>query len=400
MSTASTETLRRPNTRDENWRYANLRALERIPFESGTVVHGELDPATVPQRLASRRVVLVDGIYNASLSDELPAGVSVKTADSTAVPNDQSNSIDRYFSLLNGRRRTETLSMQLAAGTRLELEILCIARGLGHPAITIDLATNASLNLIERHIALTDETLSTATHCATNLAVTIKLAAQAKLDLLRWHRLSGKTQHVETLDIRLGDGAYCELVQLTSARRASDTASSRSTAFVRHEGAGDLRWNAATLAEGQQNHDAYVRIEHAAPGAATRQMFRGIATGRGRIGFNGHMLVTAQASNARSEQSLKSLLAGSEAEANVRPQLEIYTDAVTATHGATVGKLDPDMLFYLLSRGLSPATAESLLKWAFISDVLARLGDRAARHEIEAALVEQLPGAVAARGEM
>ena len=400
MSTASTETLRRPNTRDENWKYANLRALERIPFESGHAESGTLDPVDVPQRLASRRVVLVDGIYNASLSDELPAGVTVKTADSTAAPNEQSNSIDRYFSELNGRRRSETLKVQLAAGSRLELEILCIARGLGQPALAIDLATNASLTLIERHLVLADETLSTATHCATNLAVTVKLAAQAKLDLWRWHRLSGKSQHVETLDIRLGDGAECELVQLTSAGRASDTASSRSTAFVRHEGAGNLRWNVATIAEGQQNHDAYVRVEHAAPGATTRQMFRGIATGRGRIGFNGHMLVTAQASNARSEQSLKSLLVGGEAEANVRPQLEIYTDAVTATHGATVGKLDPDMLFYLLSRGLAPATAESLLKWAFISDVLARLGDSKARHEIEAALVEQLPGAVAARGEM
>jgi Fe-S cluster assembly protein SufD len=109
------------------------------------------------------------------------------------------------------------------------------------------------------------------------------------------------------------------------------------------------------------------------------------------------MLVGPSAYGTHSGQSLKTLLAGSEAEANVRPQLEIYTNEVTATHGATVGKLDGDMLFYLLSRGIDPDTAKSLLKWAFVSDVLTHLPSAELRHQIEASLVRQLPGAMAAR---
>jgi Fe-S cluster assembly protein SufD len=141
-----------------------------------------------------------------------------------------------------------------------------------------------------------------------------------------------------------------------------------------------------------------VRVTHDAPRARTEQRFRGIAADRSRIAFNGHMRVTARARGASSDQTLRSLLAGPGAEADARPQLEIDTDEVRASHGATVGKLDADMLFYLLSRGLSPEAAESLLKWAFVSDVLARLPDAALRARFEAAIAPLLPGAEAARG--
>ncbi|MFO0509968.1 MAG: SufD family Fe-S cluster assembly protein, partial [Gammaproteobacteria bacterium] len=116
-----------------------------------------------------------------------------------------------------------------------------------------------------------------------------------------------------------------------------------------------------------------------------------------RIAFNGHMRVTSRARGANSDQTLRSLLAGPAAEANARPQLEIDTDDVRASHGATVGKLDADMLFYLLSRGIAPDAAESLLKWAFVSDVLAKLPDAALRARFETAIAPLLPGAEAAR---
>jgi Fe-S cluster assembly protein SufD len=96
------------------------------------------------------------------------------------------------------------------------------------------------------------------------------------------------------------------------------------------------------------------------------------------------------AAGASSEQSLKALLAGGEAEADVRPQLEIYVDEVRASHGATVGKLDEQSLFYLLSRGIERPTAEALLKWAFVADVVARIRIPALRLQAEALLAAQL----------
>ena len=110
----------------------------------------------------------------------------------------------------------------------------------------------------------------------------------------------------------------------------------------------------------------------------TRELYRGIATDRGKLGFNGKMIVRESAPGADSDQSLKTLLTGTGAEASIRPQLEIYTDKVRAKHGATTGKLDEQMLFYLLSRGIDRRTAQTLLQWAFIEDAISRMDCAAA----------------------
>lgn len=385
-------TSRAPTTRDENWKYANLRALSRLSFDApGSEAATTSDAVgTLPGKIAAHRLVLVDGELSRSLSDALPAGCVIRANE---VVDESSNpSIDRYYLQVNRRRRTETLTVQVAQNGKLDLEILCIATRLGQPAIDIRINSGAHLTLIERHLSVGSGT------AATNLALEMTLADHAKLQLARWQHFASTASHIETIELSLGQSAECELIQITSADRAETAVSSRSTAFVTHAGEGSsLHWNSAIIADGQQQHDAYVRIDHRARRAQTHQLFRGIASGRSKMGFNGHMYVAETALGAHSGQSLKTLLAGNEAEANVRPQLEIYTNEVTATHGATVGKLDGDMLFYLLSRGIDPQTAESLLKWAFISDVLTHLPSADLRHHIEASLIRQLPGAIAAQ---
>jgi len=131
-------------------------------------------------------------------------------------------------------------------------------------------------------------------------------------------------------------------------------------------------------------------VEHAAPHARSRQSFRGIAGGRSRVAFNSKVVVREGAHGTDSYQSLRGLLAGAEAEIDVRPQLEIYTDDVRCAHGATAGKLDEAMLFYLLSRGLDPETAQRLLKWAFLEDVVAKIAVPELRRQIEASLAGQM----------
>jgi len=147
---------------------------------------------------------------------------------------------------------------------------------------------------------------------------------------------------------------------------------------------------AASIANGIQTHDSYAEIEHAGAETVTRELYRGIATDRGKLGFNGMMKVNAAAQGADSEQSLKTLLTGAGAEASVRPQLEIHTDRVRAKHGATTGKLDDQMLFYLLSRGIDRRTAQTLLQWAFIEDAVSRVEVPELRSEIEALIAAQL----------
>ena len=387
-----TSASRAPTNRDENWKYANLRALSKISFDAAVDDRTTVPiAADLPASTTACRLVLIDGQYSASLSDALPSGTEL-SIDTRSAEVETDESVDHHYLNLNRQGRRQTLRLHVMQNQIVQLEILHVATRVGQPAIEVQIESGAELTLTERHIAL-----GTAT-AATNLALDIQLAEHAKLHLARWQHFASPATYIETLNLGLGASSECDLTQITSADRSDTVVSSRSTVFVKHAGEGaQLHWNSAVIADGQQQHDAYVRIDHQARRAQTHQLFRGIASGRSKIGFNGHMLVGPSAYGTHSGQSLKTLLAGSEAEANVRPQLEIYTNEVTATHGATVGKLDGDMLFYLLSRGIDPDTAKSLLKWAFVSDVLTHLPSAELRHQIEASLVRLLPGAMAAR---
>jgi len=384
-----------PSNRDEHWKYANLRGLARLRAQGAAEPSRELieRAATIlPPRLPqTNRTVLIDGFLIDTLSDPLLRGGVPGLMVQMRLTQDRSSiarAADRYFADLNAEGRSQRLQISLAADANAPLEILCIATTDAHPAIAVDLAAGAKLTLIERHICL-----DTATAAITNLHWQARLGPQSSLDLARVGHHGPKSHFIETLELALGEGAAARVVQITDG-----AASSRATAYVTYAGRdATLDWQTAALGEAAQTHDMFVHVAHEAPGARTHQVFRGIAAGRSRIAFNGHMRVAEAAIGTNSAQSLKGLIAGNEAEIDVRPQLEIYTDAVTASHGATVGKLDPDMLFYLLSRGIDPESAESLLKWAFVSDVLARLPCPTLRAQVEATLERQLPGAAAAR---
>jgi len=376
-----------PTPRDESWKYANLRGLSRTRFEPSAPPSAETlarVAAALPAALEGfERFVIIDGFIASDASGVKQSGNPTATSSSTIGTKEA----DRYFLELNRRLRSETLRLEVARHQKRVMEVIVVSLGTSHPAIEVALSEGAELSLIERHVPISTDTV------ITNLAVSAIVGPHARLELSRIAQTGAKTQHVETIELHLGEGSTTKVIQLTTGGAVS-----RTTAFVDHAGReSTLEWHAAALGEGTQSHDAYVRIAHSAPGAKTLQQFRGIAAGRSRVSFNGHMRVDATSPNAQSDQSLKCLLAGPEAEADVRPQLEIYTDAVSASHGATVGKLDPDMLFYLLSRGIPEESASSLLKWAFVSDVISRLSTPALRADVEHSLERVLPGAEAAR---
>lgn len=385
-----------PTTRDENWKHAPLRGIERLRWAPPTVLTQEARLAATallgddpPQGAISTRIVLVDGLHCPELARGPvggdAAGVAFHATDALAQPGAATVSIDLAFAGLNRHHRQGELRIRVPDGETLELEVVCIALSCGHPALRIDLGARASLRLLERHLGVASS--------LANLSLSVQLGHGARLEHARLLQPADGARHFETLQAAVGADANYRVIQVTSGAAAT-----RSTALVSLEGAGaDLGWHTAALGTGTQTHDAYVRVTHDAPAVRTEQGFRGIAADRSRIAFNGHMQVTARAPGAHSAQTLRGLTAGAAAEIDLRPQLEIDIDDVRASHGATIGKLDADMLFYLLSRGLDPATADSLLKWAFIADVIARLSDPAWRSRFEDALAPLLPGAHAAR---
>jgi Fe-S cluster assembly protein SufD len=277
--------------------------------------------------------------------------------------------------------------MHLAAGAPAQrLEVIFVAcadaaRGTSYPRLEVSLGAHTQLELIERH-------LSAAGAASTvDSAAVIELARGARLTHYRLQGLSGSTIAFDTLQATLAEATVYRLHGVSTGAAAA-----RSTQILRLTGArAHLSMALAALGDRQQVQDTFALVEHRAPHTRTEQLFRGIAAGRARVACNGKIVVAPTAAGTDSQQSLRGLLAGPEAEIDVRPQLEIYTDEVRCSHGATVGKLDESMLFYLLSRGLEPEVAQRLLKWAFLEDVVAKIEVAELRRQIEERLAQQLP---------
>jgi Fe-S cluster assembly protein SufD len=137
--------------------------------------------------------------------------------------------------------------------------------------------------------------------------------------------------------------------------------------------------------------DNHTRIDHAKPHCSSRELYKGILDEKARAVFNGRIIVRPGAQKTDSKQTNKNLLLSEEALVNTNPQLEIYADDVKCTHGATIGQLSADALFYLRSRGIGLDTARNLLTYAFASDITGRIKIEAVRAELEQVLFAQLP---------
>jgi Fe-S cluster assembly protein SufD len=386
-----TSTSSLPSNRDENWRYANLRPLAKArpeTIEPVTAAARQLPPV-VP---GFDRWVYVDGHHVSQAAHSGSSAASALDARAAgaafAAMLDESIAeagVDFALARVNAARGSEVLHVALPDDASANVEVLFLAdagaaRGTSYPRVQVHVGRRSRLNLIERHLSAGDA------DSVVNAAVDISVAAGASLSHVRVQACADAASCFDTLVAHLAEHARYSLRTITLGGL-----SSRSTAFIKLAGRGArCELDAAIVANGTQTHDMFAEVDHAAPDTATRELFRGIANDRGKLAFNGKMIVRQHAHGADSDQSLKSLLTGSGAEAAARPQLEIYTDKVRAKHGATTGKLDEQMLFYLLSRGIDRANAQSLLQWAFIEDAVSRVEPIELRREIEAAIAARL----------
>jgi Fe-S cluster assembly protein SufD len=386
-----------PSSRDENWKYANLRPLEKLRFLPASAAESSAEPpvsATIlpPALPGYARYVFVDGALAPVLSTPLGGtGASLVLHDGRAAAASVA-SRDERFALLNAAFAAQTVAVGVAAAGDERLELIYIASadaalGASYPRLEVDLQPGARLALIERHVSA-GEAASFVTS-----AVTLTLGAGANLTHYRLQDLSNRSVHLDTLSATLAERAA---YRLNAAALGGQSA--RSTVRVRLEGSrAELKLALTALGERQQVQDTYAVVEHASPDTRTEQTFRGIAAGRARVACNGKIVVAREARGSDSRQSLRGLLAGPEAEIDVRPQLEIYTDDVRCSHGATAGKLDDNMLFYLLSRGLDRESAQRALKWAFLEDVVAGIEVPELRRQIEERLADRMHDGAALR---
>jgi Fe-S cluster assembly protein SufD len=373
-----------PSSRDENWKYANLRSLERARFVPAPPAETVPATAELPPALPGiARYVFVDGHFAPAASAALRAGVVTRTVQA----GDAATMADERFALLNQAFATDGLLIEVdETHTRpLQLEVLFVAsavaeNGGSYPRLEVRLHPRAQLTLIERHLS------ATPAGSFITSAVEVEAAAGTHLEHYRLQELNARSTLFDTLSARLAADAVYRLHLISTGAQ-----SARSTLALRLAGErAELSLAVAALGARQQVQDTYAVVEHAVANARTAQTFRGIAADRARVAFNGKIIVLPGALGTDSRQSLRGLLAGPEAEIDVRPQLEIYNDDVRCSHGATAGKLDDAMLFYLLSRGLDRATAQRLLKWAFLEDVISQVTLAPLRRQIEERFAGQL----------
>ena len=382
-----------PTNRDENWRYANLRPLAKARPEAVDASAATTDITVPPLLPGYERWVFVNGRLAPYLSrpafdscatvlDAREGGEEFAALLDAAIATE---GVDLALARMNGARGEQVLHIAPPEGARARIEITFVASaaasaGTSYPRVQVHAGRNSHLHIVERHIS------AGAADSAINAAFDVGVSADATVDHCRLQNCADNASCFDTLLAHVGERATYRLRTVQLGGLAS-----RSTILVKLAGrAARCELTAASIANGIQTHDIYADIEHAGADTVTRELFRGIATDRGKLGFNGKMQVNEAAQGADSEQSLKTLLTGAGAEASVRPQLEIHTDRVRAVHGATTGKLDEQMLFYLLSRGIDRRTAQTLLQWAFIEDAVSRIEVGELRAEIETLIAAQL----------
>jgi Fe-S cluster assembly protein SufD len=391
-----------PTTRDETWRYTNLRGLAAQSFVAGPAnALAASQPAAASWLTDGGRIpsiLLVNG-YPALKNDVAAAigGIEIRSLRDLAQQDPSllsrhlahtSDADQQRWELLNTALFGDGLFINIDKAVATPLLLVHLASGSGagnasYPRLIVTASPGSSATIIEHHVAGNDQP----SFC--NSVTQIELGAGARIEHYRVFASHAQATAIDTLDIQQGKDSVCR--QFTIAL-GGDLVRTNLQARLQEPGA-LLESHSLLVGQGSRHIDCVAVATHAAPDTRSRQTARSIASGTSRAIFNSKVIVEAGATRADSQQSCRGLLLSPTAEIDTRPQLEIHTDEVKCAHGATTGRLDPDMFFYLLSRGLDRATAQSLLVFAFLDDVLTGMSLPAARVAIEGALIAQLPNA-------
>lgn len=244
----------------------------------------------------------------------------------------------------------------------------------------IHIGEGGRLRVVE-HWAGTGENLTVA-------ATEVSVAAGGRLDWLKLQEEDVRSGHVHQVHARLSGDAVLDGTSVSLGARIARNEISVELA----EPGAHARLAGLYLGRGEQHVDHYLNVEHGSPDCVSDQIFRGVLDDKARGVFTGRVEVAKDAQRTDAGQSSASLLLSDEAVANARPQLVIHADDVKCSHGATVGKLDDDAMFYLQQRGLSASEARQLLVQGFASEVLHALPDDPIRETLIARVIAWLEG--------
>ncbi len=391
-----------PAPGDEEWRNTNLAPLREHNFHlaATATTTTEADwPALARLDLGGPRFVFVDGRLDVekSRSAKLPGGAFAGALRDAIAGHEEAlrahladgaRTPMGTFADLNGAFLDQGVAVIVPEGVTLDRPIQIVHLGemaetVTHPRTLVVAGATSRASVIEIFAGTTDVPRLTNAYCS------IEVGAGAALTHARIQDEGPGTFHVSTLLMSQGRDSRIDSCVIDLGGRL---VRNEIRSILAGEG-GYSNLTGLYLTRGKQHVDNHTTLDHAMPNCGSRELFKGILDGRSRTVFRGRIIVREDAQKTDAKQSNPNLLLSNEALAHTKPQLEIYADDVKCTHGATMGRMDRDAVFYLRSRGIPAQEAHNLLVRAFAGEVTESIEPAALRDAIEAAVAERLPGA-------
>jgi Fe-S cluster assembly protein SufD len=404
---SSFEKLGFPTVDREEWKYTNVAAIAKAKFEPAFERREEttaLDAAqlqlfTYPEAHLSQ-LVFVNGFYRPELSStkSLPGEMAVldiadalKVEKYSGIIREQlarsADSNENAFTALNTAFIASGAFLFIPEGVQVEspVHLLFLSDGrdapvASFPRVLIVAERGSTATVIESYAGVGEKAYFT------NAVVEINLADGARLNHYKVQRESTEAFHVATTQATLGRASSFNSTTITLGARLS-----RHDINVMLDQEGAECWVDGLYIVGEDQHtDTHSLIDHRQPHCTSHQLYKGILDGKSRAVFNGKVFVREGAQQTDAKQTNRNLLLSNEARVDTKPQLEIFADDVKCAHGATVGQLEEEELFYLISRGLNPEIARNLLTYGFAEEVIEKIKVESIKAQLDEAVLNRL----------
>lgn len=370
-----------PTTRQEDWRYTDFKGLRGNVFPVAmrkTAV--DLSTLNLPESQATR-LVFVDGFYQEKQSDTLPQGVHIASNITRAEGSDFTDGLVALNSALCTCGIEISLQQSLAQPLHL-IFISATSSSGSYTALQVHLGEGVEAEVVEVHMSLTD------VRSFVNHASDVVLAKHAKLSLYSLQYLQPSMLYRHHMTV-----AQHEKSHFASHAIGLGAAMARTDIHIDMLGEdAHCTLNGLYLTQARQHMDYHTTVHHRVPNCESHEYYKGVLMGRSRAVFNGKVIVYPQAQKTEAHQQNKNLLLSRNAEIDTKPELEIYADDVKCSHGATVGQIDPNQMFYLNSRGLNADQAQQLLTFSFAAELLNHMDDPVLQQHARQKLLAVLPG--------
>lgn len=371
-----------PKTTHEDWRFTSVEPIAKIDFTPAAADFSGLKASQLDGLALgpadSSRLVFVNGYFSRELSSAPEAGLTL-TGLAEALRSSpgelqpylarKADAQAQAFTALNTASFADGAFVRLPKNAGLEkpIHLLFISTGSGrptvsHPRVLVVVESGAKAALIEEYVSLGSGS------AWTNAVTEIFLAENAKLDHYRLGRENGDVFHISATQVGQARGSVytSHSVSLGGGLVRNDL-----SVALEAEGA-ECTLNGLYMVDGRRHVDNHTLIDHAKPHTSSRELYKGVLDGPSRAVFNGAILVRPDAQKINSVQSNKNLILSEGGLVHSKPEFKIFANDVQCKHGATIGQISPDALFYLRSRGLGLEEARKLLVYAFISEMVDR----------------------------